>query len=357
VRDVILGSWARSASAGLTPDRFEVPYDTDIDDRGRLAWAAEPVLDRVGEDLCGTQIGLLLTDAGGRVVTRRAGDAGTLGLLDDIRLAPGFRYGEEQIGTNAIGTALQRGAPTVVEADEHFAEALVGMACAAATITDPATGRLLGVVDLSCSADQLNPLMLPLAKRAVWEIEQRLLDDSSAAERLLKEQFLRARRASRAPLVAVSDRALMVNAAAANLVELADRSRLWDCALEAIHARRDSVPFTLREGTIITICCHPVMDGEQIVGSLVRVDQNGTSAPLPAGRRDGTPADVGWNSLTEAELAVAVQVSTGMTNREAANHLFLSPHTIDFHLRQLFRKLDINSRVELTRIMLNHPNE
>jgi DNA-binding CsgD family transcriptional regulator len=29
--------------------------------------------------------------------------------------------------------------------------------------------------------------------------------------------------------------------------------------------------------------------------------------------------------------------------------MFLSPHTIDFHLRQIFRKLDIGSRVELTR--------
>ncbi|MDX6246020.1 MAG: sigma-54 dependent transcriptional regulator, acetoin dehydrogenase operon transcriptional [Frankiales bacterium] len=357
VRADIVGSWWRSASAGLTPDRFEVPYDTDIDDRGRLAWAAEPVLDRMGEDLRGTRIGLLLTDGLGRVVMRRAGDAGTRGLLDEIRLAPGFIYGEEQIGTNAIGTALQRRAPTVVEADEHFAEALVGMACAAATVTDPATGRIAGVVDLSCTADQLNPLMLPLAKRAVWEIEQRLLDDSSAAERLLKEHFLRARRASRAPLVAVSERALMVNAAAANLVESADRSRLWDCALAAVRARSDSVPFALSDGSLVTICCQPVMDGTRIVGSLVRVDPPATPAPLLTGRPDGTPRDVGWNSLTEAELAVAAQVSRGLTNREAASQLFLSPHTIDFHLRQLFRKLDINSRVELTRIMLNHENE
>jgi DNA-binding CsgD family transcriptional regulator len=191
----------------------------------------------------------------------------------------------------------------------------------------------------------------------VWEIEQRLLDDSSAAERLLKEHFLRARRASRAPLVAVSERALMVNAAAANLVESADRSRLWDCALAAVRARSDSVPFALSDGSLVTICCQPVMDGTRIVGSLVRVDPPATPAPLLTGRPDGTPRDVGWNSLTEAELAVAVQVSRGLTNREAASQLFLSPHTIDFHLRQLFRKLDINSRVELTRIMLNHENE
>jgi DNA-binding CsgD family transcriptional regulator len=60
----------------------------------------------------------------------------------------------------------------------------------------------------------------------------------------------------------------------------------------------------------------------------------------------------GWDSVTEAELAVARQVSQGLTNREAAARLFVSPSTIDFHLRQLFRKLEVRSRVELTRVVL-----
>src|SRR5215470_5666703 len=65
----------------------------------------------------------------------------------------------------------------------------------------------------------------------------------------------------------------------------------------------------------------------------------------------------GWSSLTAAELAVAEQVAQGLTNREAAAHLYLSPHTIDFHLRQVFRKLDVRSRVELTRATLRRQAE
>nr|WP_272920514.1 AAA family ATPase [Streptomyces sp. SID5910] len=62
----------------------------------------------------------------------------------------------------------------------------------------------------------------------------------------------------------------------------------------------------------------------------------------------------GWESLTSAELRVVRAIVDGMTNREAASSLFLSPHTVDSHLRRVFSKLDINSRVELTKRFLTH---
>ncbi|MEU7646365.1 helix-turn-helix transcriptional regulator [Streptomyces huasconensis] len=62
----------------------------------------------------------------------------------------------------------------------------------------------------------------------------------------------------------------------------------------------------------------------------------------------------GWESLTSAELRVVRAIVDGMTNREAASSLFLSPHTVDSHLRRVFSKLNINSRVELTRLFLVH---
>jgi DNA-binding CsgD family transcriptional regulator len=60
----------------------------------------------------------------------------------------------------------------------------------------------------------------------------------------------------------------------------------------------------------------------------------------------------GWCSLTETEERVAVVVAEGLTNAQVGTRLFLSRHTIDFHLRQIFRKLEIRSRVELTRLVL-----
>jgi DNA-binding CsgD family transcriptional regulator/tetratricopeptide (TPR) repeat protein len=65
--------------------------------------------------------------------------------------------------------------------------------------------------------------------------------------------------------------------------------------------------------------------------------------------------DRGWGALTEREVAVVKAITNGMTNREAAAHLFLSPHTVSMHLRHAFEKLEINSRAELARIGAEHP--
>jgi DNA-binding CsgD family transcriptional regulator len=62
----------------------------------------------------------------------------------------------------------------------------------------------------------------------------------------------------------------------------------------------------------------------------------------------------GWESLTDTELATARLVAQGLRNQQIANQLFISAHTVAFHLRQVFRKLGISSRVELTRIALQH---
>ncbi len=61
------------------------------------------------------------------------------------------------------------------------------------------------------------------------------------------------------------------------------------------------------------------------------------------------PEAHGWAALTTAETAVARLVAEGLTNREVAERLFLSPHTVNSHLRHVFTKLGINSRVQLAR--------
>ena len=68
------------------------------------------------------------------------------------------------------------------------------------------------------------------------------------------------------------------------------------------------------------------------------------------------PPRNGWSGLTECELEVVRQVARGLTNRQVAERLFLSQHTVSNHLRHAFAKLDITSRVELARLAAIHDN-
>jgi DNA-binding CsgD family transcriptional regulator len=68
-------------------------------------------------------------------------------------------------------------------------------------------------------------------------------------------------------------------------------------------------------------------------------------------RRLGSPdaRGLGWDALTDTERNVVRLVAEGRTNREVAEQLFVSPHTVGTHLRHAFDKLAVRSRVELAR--------
>jgi len=69
---------------------------------------------------------------------------------------------------------------------------------------------------------------------------------------------------------------------------------------------------------------------------------------------ESEPETTGWAAVTPAELAVAELVGDGLTNREVAERLFVSPHTVNSHLRHVFTKLRINTRVELAVMVTEH---
>jgi DNA-binding NarL/FixJ family response regulator len=67
----------------------------------------------------------------------------------------------------------------------------------------------------------------------------------------------------------------------------------------------------------------------------------------PRGR--ATAGDSGLSSLTEREHEIAMHVVDRMTNKQIAGALYLSEKTIESHMRNIFLKLEVSSRVEVAR--------
>jgi DNA-binding CsgD family transcriptional regulator len=62
------------------------------------------------------------------------------------------------------------------------------------------------------------------------------------------------------------------------------------------------------------------------------------------------PAE-GWSALTPAEVKVAELIAAGYTNKAASEELGISTNTVSTHLRAVFRKLDMRSRVQLSKFL------
>lgn len=281
VRGAIAKSWQRSRLAGIQPDRFAPPYAIpDTEQEHRLLRAVRPVLQRLGEQLSGCSMAVVVADARGQIADRWVEDDQLERQLDRIMLAAGFSYGEDHVGTNAIGAALDQGGSATVVGGEHFADVLQVMACAAATVHDPRTGRVLGVINVTSMHRHFSPLMLALVLQAAANVEQRLVDEASLDERVLLAHFLQATQRTRRPVVSMSDHILIENPAAAELLDAADHAMLWEEARRAREAPTapDAI-LRIGHGGAITARFWPVVDGERFVGKFVVLDPQASPRP------------------------------------------------------------------------------
>ena len=71
--------------------------------------------------------------------------------------------------------------------------------------------------------------------------------------------------------------------------------------------------------------------------------------PGPRGNRHRPTS--GWESLTPTEKAVSRLVAEGLTNGAVARQLYISPHTVNTHLRHVFTKLGVPNRVALAAVV------
>ena len=167
IRDIVLGSWIRSQrdsrieTLTCAPSVAQQELGAIRDRNARLRTAAQAAIRCAGQQLNDGDAMVLLCDRRG-VVMDAAGDARMLSRGAENHLHPGGAWDEAAIGTNAIGTAIHLRRPTQISSVEHYCEEIHRWNCAATPITDPADGRLLGVVDISWPNDveQMNAAAL-----------------------------------------------------------------------------------------------------------------------------------------------------------------------------------------------------
>ncbi|MBP2325129.1 transcriptional regulator of acetoin/glycerol metabolism [Kibdelosporangium banguiense] len=273
VRDPILASWMRSRHGDVPADHIELPYLPEQNLDTPLIRAAEPVLARLGEQLEGQPVSLILTDPHGVVLTQRTGDPDLHRHLQGVELAPGFSYGEQFVGTNGIGTALEDGRPTHVFGHEHYAENLENLACAGVPIHDPISGKTIGAVDLTCWRKDAGQLLVALARTTAEQIRQALLGNTDVRELALFQAYLRACRRTTGILLAFNDDVVMMNDRARRLLDPADQSVLLGHATQALADGRISTTVVLPTGSKVRMNCREVPGprGGDVAGNVVRV--------------------------------------------------------------------------------------
>jgi hypothetical protein len=181
LRHEVTESWARSLGS-VDPGRDSAP----VTDGGRVhqRWTASPLygpvsalageLHSIGEDAgfvtaVTDESGTILWTCGGPTMRR---------LAERVNFAPGGRWDEQAMGTNALSLALRTGRPSSVFSAEHLVSALHGWVCYCAPVHGR-DGRVLGVLDLSTTWDRSHPLAMSTVRTLVSTIEARLTTEAS----------------------------------------------------------------------------------------------------------------------------------------------------------------------------------
>ena len=167
-RPTIAASWRRVSAVGLDPGSgAEVPPlgEAELERRRAASGLADFVPQLTASLRAVTDAGQLVVvaDADGWVLWR-AGGSGVRRLADHLGFVSGSAWTEGNVGTNAIGTALVLGEGVHVQGPEHFVESHTRWGCAATPLTDPWSGRTLGVLDVSGPSRGMHPAELALVQ-------------------------------------------------------------------------------------------------------------------------------------------------------------------------------------------------
>ena len=179
VRRLVQESWQRSLQLQLDPDHLGTVIDFDEGDLHdyRNAHPMALALPTIHSLLIrhtfdaglivaiGDEAGRLLWIDGDRALRRKA---------EGMLFVEGADWSERAVGTSAPGTALAVDHGIQIQGAEHFNRIVHPWSCTAVPVHDPASGRILGVIDITGGADAVAPATLPLLEAAVAAVESEM---------------------------------------------------------------------------------------------------------------------------------------------------------------------------------------
>ncbi|WP_157535813.1 response regulator transcription factor [Kitasatospora mediocidica] len=201
----------------------------------------------------------------------------------------------------------------------------------------------------------LRELLVSQPAAAAWLVRaaQRLEDDEIAVRTVTEVSELAVRNPSFRTVQAASAHAIGLFERNASALEKASGLHLDQWAQASALEDASAVRFARRsEQEQAVELLKRAADGYLAVGAsrdVLRVRSKLRELEVNSGQFSRRPSRsrMKVSQLTDTEYAVAELVSQGLTNGRVGRQLFMSPHTVAFHLKKIFRKLDVASRVEL----------
>ena len=181
LRAPIADSWRRSAAAGVDPCGSRVAPVVSDSDETSARWEAHPLslmapLIRSCLAASADESGhlIVVSDANGVLLWVEGNASLRMRAADSMNFAEGTLWSEGGAGTNAIGTALAAEHAVQVFATEHFNEVVQAWTCAAAPVSDPDTGQVIGVIDLTGKMSTVHPQNMAVATATARAVEAQL---------------------------------------------------------------------------------------------------------------------------------------------------------------------------------------
>ncbi|GAA3232197.1 transcriptional regulator MimR [Pseudonocardia petroleophila] len=313
----VVASWRRSLARGVDPATVSNLYHPDLDRDTRLVRCARPVIEQLAEQIADAPVCLVLTDDRARLLVRLDTTVAIGRAADDNRFAEGFGYDEGAVGTNGVGTVLESGRSVHVVGAEHFVEPLQSYACAGAPVRDPVTGRIEGVLDVSCRVEHSSPILHSLVTSAAARIQDALLHDRDAGQQAVFDLYTRVDARSRRPVLAVGRRMALANTVLQTLLDPGDLAALQDHArFRMVRGPAVDDRLDLPSGVRVRVRGTAVTAGSTVAGLVAVVSvlreaavglPDAAPVPHPAADRRPEPGTVGTGPAWRAAWTAAAE--------------------------------------------------